>query len=200
MIPETLYRGDADKNNSRQLKLHLKKRLLLTNLISGGNGNIIFSKPLIELVKEHISPGWGKTHFLSFSELKGRAFEFGEYEFKGERCQYFEEDNNWDFALLTFKTSHIINCDLLEAGVYKCNYEASFIEFSDGYKFLFVNTAEYLKANKNLNTNSQIEKAEGDKEWLILPTNSILLNNNRIEYSAKIDMGKSINYELYKMI
>lgn len=39
-LPQYLYRGDSDPNNKRQLKSTLNSGLLLTNLISSGNGLI----------------------------------------------------------------------------------------------------------------------------------------------------------------
>lgn len=199
MIPEKLYRGDADRKNCRQLKTHLKNGLLFTNLISGGNGSIVFKKPLVELVKEHISPGSDKTHFLSFSELEERAFDFGSYGFDGDVYPFYEEESNWDFALLTFDTSHIISCNLIDTGVYKCHYKTLNKEFDGSFNFVFINTVEYLNANTNFNTESQIKNAERDKEWLMLPTNEVLLNSNLVEYSAKIDMGNAIDFMLFTM-
>ena len=196
-IPEILYRGDSDKYGDRQLKIHLKNGLLCTNLISGGIGATIFNTPLVDLVKNHIYPGWGKTHFLSFTESKEKAYEYGVYGFHGQICPFFEDDNNWDFALFKFTTMKLVSVNLGEPGVFNCRYNASFKEFTDGFNIILINTFDYLHANTSFFTHLQIRNAERDKEWLILPTNQILLNNRFFEYSAKIDMSDIIDYELY---
>src|ERR1035437_239256 len=189
MIPKKLYRGDADKKNNRILKKNLRNRLLFTNLISGGIGKDAFNKPLIELVKDHISPGWDKSHFLSFSELEERAVFYGSNGFESEIIPYDEEEDDWNYALLIFDTTQIRILKVKEKGVYQCSYKASLIEFNGIFSFILIDTEEYLKSNNILNTNIQLENVERDKEWLMLPTNFIYLNNNAVEYSAKIDMG-----------
>lgn len=198
MIPKNLYRGDSDKDGDRLLKSQLRHRLLFTNLISRGNGSVIFNKPLIELVKNHINPGWSKTHFLSFTESIDKALKFGSHEFSRECYPKIDYDNDsWDFALLVLNTGRLSNLRLIEKGVYECFYKHSLIEFQDGCKILLVNTVEYLKANMELDVDAQLKNAQRDEEWLVLPLNKILLNKNTVQYSAKIDMSDIIEYELY---
>jgi len=201
MIPDKLYRGDSDKCNCRKLREYINKGMLFTNLISGGTGKIIFTAPLIELVKMHInnSGGW-KSHFLSFTEKEKKAFDFGAYGFQGEHESYFEEDNNWDFAILIFTTSRLKSRELIEKGVYECTYDSSFCEFENGCRILLIDTVEYLIANSHLNINSELKNAQKDEEWLLLPTNSKLFNNGVVEYSAKVDMSNIIDFTRYKMI
>ena len=199
MIPEILFRGDSDIKGDRLLKNTLiSKRILFTNLISGGYGNTIFKKSLIELVKRHINPGWGKTHFLSFTKSCEKAIEFGLYEFEGEPIPVIDYDGKWEFAILKFYTKNLLVKESSGNGVYKCSYKSHLIEFKDCCEILLINTIEYLKAHKELDVNSQLKNAIRDEEWLILPIN-ILLNNNAVEYSAKIDMSNIIDYELYNV-
>jgi hypothetical protein len=200
MIPKFLYRGDSDPNNVRWLKKSIDEGMLLTNLISGGNPQEIASKPLIELVKIHIKNEWGKTHFLSFTEEENSAIRFGSFGHKGEPNIYVDDTNDWDFALVKFRTNNLKEVSPIEKGVYECDYTASLREFRNGCKLLLINTVDYLRTNLNSNTASQLKSAERDKEWLILPTNSKLFNNGKVEYSAKIDMADVFDHEKYVMI
>lgn len=198
MIPETLYRGDSDVRGDRLLKSTLvTRRTLFTNLISNGIGSEIFKQPLIELVKRHINPGWGKTHFLSFTESPEKAISFGINEFNGEPNPIFNYDEKWDFAILEFHTNNLLTKKNLGNGVFKCSYKSHLIEFKNGCEILLINAIEYLKAHMELDVNSQLENAIRDEEWLILPLNKVLLNNSIVEYSAKLDMSTIIEYELY---
>jgi hypothetical protein len=199
MIPKKLYRGDSDKKGDRILKKSVKEGMLFTNLISGGSGQIIFRKPLIELVKIHTNPGWAKTHFLSFSECENKAREFGAFGFAGEHYPYYVDDDAWNFALLKFQTTILVDCIPKEKGLYECSYIPSLKEFKNRLKVLLIDTVEYLKANSELDIDSQLINAEKDMEWLILPVNAILLNNKFVEYSAKLDMSNLIDYELFEV-
>jgi hypothetical protein len=199
MTLKKLYRGDSDKAGDRILKKSIREGFLCTNLISGGNPRSIFREPLLDLVKRHITPGWGKTHFLSFSEYKDKAVEFGAYGFIGDHCPYYDYEDIWHFALLKFDPTNLGTTIERERGVYVCSYTNSLIEFRDGCRILLINTVEYLKANSALNADSELSNAERDKEWLILPINEILLNNNIVEFSAKLDRGNIITYELYEV-
>jgi hypothetical protein len=200
IIPKNLYRGDSDKNGDRILRKSLREGMICTNLVSGGNGRIIFKKPLLELVKVHINPGWEKSHFLSFSECKNKALEFGAFSFVGEHSPYYEDGDSWNFALLKFQTTNLVDCVVKESGVYECSYSPYLKEFKNGCKILLIDTVEYLKANSALVTASQLTNAERDMEWLVLPTNAILLNNQSIEFSAKLDMSDVIEYELFEVL
>ena len=199
MIPKILYRGDSDKGDERLLRSELHHWALYTNLISGGVGNIIFKKPLIDLVKIHINPGWKKTHFLSFTECVEKAIEFGSHEFNGYPHPYMSDDNNWDFALLKFDTTKLIEKRMVEKGVYRCFYKQSSYEPDKHCEILLIDTIEYLKSHMELNVDSQLSNAQRDKEWLVLPTNLITLNNLFVEYSAKLEMMDLIEYELFNV-
>lgn len=200
MIHRKLYRGDSDKNGDRNLKHSLRERMLFTNLISSGNGQEIFTNSLIELVKRHINPGWCKTHFLSFSECENKALEFGSFGLVGEHYPCDDFEASWHFAMLTLDTTNLHVCTLKESGVYECSYDPSVIEFKNGCRIALIDTVEYLKANSQLDTASQLTNAERDKEWLLLPINAILLNNNMVEFTAKLYMLYGLlDYELFEV-
>src|SRR5688500_14067934 len=110
-IPSILYRGDDDRNQVRDLKQTLHYSQLQTNLLKGGIGHVIFKSPLIELVANHVNPGWAASHFLSFSEDKQTAFRFGLHceldEVDGllvNYAEYYEQEQDWNFALITIST------------------------------------------------------------------------------------------------
>jgi len=194
-LPEVLYRGDSDRQGIRMLKSTIRNGLLCTNLINGGIGAAV-RRPLIDLVKSHINPGWAKTHFLSFSESEERAMGFGSHGITNNRNPIYNDDSTWSFALLKFYPLKV-DYTFIEKGVYRGFYNQSLIAFPNGCWIFLINTVEYLKANSQLNTDSQLKNAKRDKEWLILPATPILLNLNIIEYSAKVDMSDVIEYELY---
>lgn len=198
MALKKIYRGDSDKAGDRILKKSIREGFLCTNLISGGNPRTI-REPLLDLVKRHITPGWGKTHFLSFSECEYKAVEFGANGFAGDHWPYYEYDDTWAFALLTFDPTNLLAAIERQTGVYECSYVNSLMEFRDGCRILLIDTVEYLKINSTLATKTELSNAGRDREWLILPINEILPNNNEVEFSAKMDMGNVIGYTLYEV-
>jgi hypothetical protein len=189
-FPKILYRGDSDKEDNRLLRTTLKSLYLCTNLIKGGNGSVIFKEPLVELVKAHIN-GWGKTHFLSFSESEDTATEYGSH---GLNLQYNDPDRV-NYALLKFHPDKVLKWQGKNDGVYKGYYSSSMIKFPNGCWLYLIDTVTYLKANIHLGTAAQLSLATGDKEWLILPANAELFNNGVVEYSTQLDMSDIIEYE-----
>jgi hypothetical protein len=200
MLPQLLYRGDSDRNGTRRLKECLGQGILFTNLIDGGNGQVIFERPLFELISNHVSPGFNKTHFLSFSEDEETALRFGSFEVTGEIQPYFEEDGNWDFILIKFKTSGLSDIKMVEVGVYECEYSSSQLEFHNRFKLLIFDTVTYLKKNFSSTHQKQLENASKNKEWLIFPANQYLFNNNKVEFKSKIDISNVFDFEKYIMI
>jgi hypothetical protein len=133
----------------------IKRGTLKTNLGSGGNGAAMLKKPLLELVKLHIQPGWVKSHFLSFSESKEIAYKFGEYGFKGERDACYE-DKNCDYVLLEFASHSLNDASKKEVGVFECSYGSVYRNYEgEPVRILLINTVEYLQ--------HQVEK-EGDQQ------------------------------------
>jgi hypothetical protein len=59
-------------------------------LASGGNGRIIFRRPLLERVKNHVKSEWDKNHYLFFSGSKEIAYKVGEYGLSSERYPCYE--------------------------------------------------------------------------------------------------------------
>jgi len=192
-IPEFLYRGDSDSKQERHLHElynpninggYSSSGLLMTNLNNSGKGKAIFDTSFQELVQSHVSPGWEKTHFLSFSECEERAKFFGS---GGKEYFPYMGENKWDFLLLTFSLNCMTSIYKKEIfhGVYYIEYDTSRIEFNFKAKILLMNLKEYLKELKRLNINilpEQIENVNRDKEWLILPINEFAKG----EFSYKI--------------
>lgn len=84
---------------------------------NGGNGKEIFNRKFKNLIKQHIT-GWNKTHFLSFSSDKKRALYYGNWENK-EYVDIWDDYDNWDFVILKFDTTQLLNIEKLETGIYK---------------------------------------------------------------------------------
>jgi len=213
-----LYRGDSDDrliNNAesiRKLRQRLTERQLCTNLISGGNGQDAFTKDMLYRVKMHIFPEEEKkfTHFLSFSEKENIAFHFGAKTHEStigkislEDCinlDYIEEEydtNDFDFALIKLEIKNFKDIIEKEKGVYEYLYDSNNIKFPKS-NILLIDTVTYLDNNRN-NTEDHLIIAKKEKEWLILPQNMELLNNNKYEYSAILPMGKVFNFKKYRV-
>lgn len=188
-LPKYLYRGDSDPYNQRMLKTTFKSQLLMTNLCSGGKGREIFNEPLGHLIDEHIGVGWNKTHFLSFSTEKQRAFYYGSNIRK--YYEVYDENETWDFVILTFDTTFLIRDSIMEIGV--GIYSAQFIpdckEFSPTYKVILIDAFSYLKnivSKSSFELDRAIANADKDKEWLILPA-SPFDNDKKEEFTSKFD-------------
>lgn len=191
-IPNNLYRGDSDPRNERKLKQTINQNCLLTNLSNSGSGKDIFSNPLKSLVSKHISPGWSKTHFLSFSESKKISIKYG----GGKKNNYILTDlDDWSFVVIVFSKEFIIRETIKETdeGCFILEFCTNSLEFHPIYKLLAINVYRYL-CSKNAETNLQ-EKAKLNKEWLLLP-----LGRFENEYTSKLDMCCISLIEKYKFI
>ncbi len=196
-IPKKLYRGDADPNNKRKLKETFKSSLLLTNLCNGGKGREIFSHSLVQLINKHIAIGWNNTHFLSFSTNEQIAFKYGSNG--KEFNETYNDQDFWDFTILTFDTDYLIleSIKQIEVGIYKAEFTPSCKEFLPVYKIFLIDTVSHLKSiydNSNINLSTAIKKAEIDNEWLILPANPF---GNNGEFTAKFDTACITEKRIY---
>ncbi len=206
-IPSLLYRGDRDGKGVRSLRENLDLGLL-TNLIKGGEGRIIFEQPLIDLINNHVKYGWDKTHFLSFSESKRTAFRFGIHcedkeidELIDSYDSYDAYDKSWDFAIIELDTTKLI-INEIALGVYEGFFKPTLRRFkriSDKYRILLMNV-KYILSNFNQDSQYEmsIQKAGSDEEWLVLPATDMVLNSGRIEFSAILDGGCLSNITRYK--
>ena len=193
MIPQYLYRGDSDKRRIRFLRETIDFYQLQTNLINGGNGREITEKPLLELIDKHVTLGWPKTHFLSFTECERTAFRFGmhcEIEETEDNMlnysEYFEKEKSWSFAIIKIDTRKI-EWKKIDTGIYKGFYSTSLLKFNSNekYQITFINVHDVLEEHEKYL--QSIINSKLDTEWLILPTTVITLNNNSNEYSAIFD-------------
>lgn len=211
-ISQKLIRGDADPKQIRKLKSTLGQRQLQTNLLDGGEGHLVFTEPLTTLIGTHVSPGWAKTHFLSFSTQDEIAHKYGlgcDPDADAEHvsslmneCAYAElGKEDWDFAVIEIDT-HVADWSEIGPGVYLGKYEpnlATFKRFSDSFKCILIDVVNALKGQNDMENLDQILKnARRDMEWLLLPATPIELNFGKIQYSGILD-GRIIKYiEVYK--
>lgn len=69
-----IWRGDSDSSNVRQLKMTVERAAgLLSNMTNNGNPMALAQQGFLASIQRHVSPGWVKTHFLSFSKSKATA-------------------------------------------------------------------------------------------------------------------------------
>jgi hypothetical protein len=197
-LPTLLFRGDSDQYNKRLLKSTFKSDLFMTNLISGGNGREIFSNTIGQLLNRHIATGWDKTHFLSFTTDKQRALYYGS---DGKPFEdVFDESKNWDFAVLTFDTTLLIQDRIkeVEAGIYSAQFIPSCNEFLPTYKVILIDAVSHLKSiasKSNIDLKTAIANADNDKEWLILPASPF---NHHGELTAKLDAHCITDKRVYR--
>ncbi len=206
IMPPNLFRGDSDPTGNRKLKSTIIDQQFQTNLINGGVGRVIFEAPLQHLVNEHISIGWEKTHFLSFSEDYHTAFKYGAnnlilsiHDRDIQYAEYFNSGTNWDFAILELEPNKI-RWNVIRPGLYEGFYSPTLIEFSRlniEYRILLLNVEEILLSANNANYKQSVEKAKIDKEWLLLPATIKQFNFNQWEYSAILD-GSCIKSKKFK--
>lgn len=187
MLPQFLYRGDSDPNSKRQLKSTFNSGLLLTNLISGGNGTEIFNSSIVQLVNRHIATGWDKTHFLSFTTNENVAFHYGNNDKTFD--EVYDETPNWDFVVFTFDTTNLLQDSIKEisTGIFAAQFLPICKEFLPSYKMILIDTLTHLKsiANKSaIDLTTAVEKAERDSEWLVLPASPF---GHSGEFTAKFD-------------
>jgi len=197
-LPKFLFRGDNDKHNKRLLKSTFKSELFMTNLISGGIGREIFSNTIEQLLNKHIATGWEKTHFLSFSTDEQKAYYYGS---DGKPFDdVFDESENWDFTVLTFDTSLLIQDSIkeIETGIYSAQFIPSCNEFLPTYKVILIDAVSHLKSiasKSRIDLTTAIANADNDKEWLILPASPF---NYQGELTAKLDAHCITDKRVYR--
>lgn len=205
-IPLKLYRGDADRSGIRKLKETIHFGQLQTNLINGGEGRAIMEKPLQELIHKHVGIGWDKTHFLSFSSNKPIALGYaagiiGDNNLYNqfEYADHYENDSDYDFVLLTLHTNKVV-WNEIEHGVFEGFYEPGLLKFSrlgQRYRVILINVEQVLRESGNNSYQDSLANAMRDEEWLLLPATLVMLNSDRMEYSAILDCA-CISYEKIK--
>lgn len=193
MIPEYLYRGDADSRCERQLVATWGKAGLLTNMSQGGNGKALLATPFVQAINQHVFTGWTKTHFLSFSEdiNIARGFAVGR---SGKRIQA-PISNFWQAAVLTLSKSNMTSISPVGSpvipGVWHCKYKAHHtvghadnlgdalgrvlanknnpVKEANIWIVDVVTLLNYYKRQGVPSLDPAIGFATGDKEWLVLP-------------------------------
>lgn len=155
---------------------------------------MIFEKPIEELISKHVSTVWNTSHFLSFTTEKLTAIRFGikklhepEDRIAEYLESYYEDDNDFDCALLELDTARV-GWHELRTGLYEGQYPVTLLEvkrFSDQFHIVLMDVATVLKHSSNYaDYRVAIANAERDCEWLVLPTNHLPGLDG---YSAKID-------------
>jgi hypothetical protein len=197
-IPRSLYRGDRDSRNSRRLRWSLTQGHLQTNLLNGGDGRRIMQETVWDLVNEHVLSKYRRSDFLSFTESREAAFRFGlklhaiNQEII-EDCvtEFYEDGDDWDFAILTLDTRRLDNVKELAAGVYEATFEPALLEFrrSGSYRVVLIDIVTALKARHNDSYGLATEYSSYDSEWLVLPANTKLFEAGQVQYSALLDMA-----------
>lgn len=197
-VPKYLFRGDSDRKNLRQLRATINSGLLLTNLCGGGNGREIFCNTLGQLINRHIGVGWSKTHFLSFSANQETAFFYASKNEQYDETYDYQEP--WDFAVFTLDTTIFISDSIkkIDTGIYAVKYLPTCREFLPTYNLILIDAYSHLKniGGTNSNFTQAIEKADRDKEWLVLPANPFGYNG---ELTAKLDTNCITEKRLFKL-
>ncbi len=195
MLPEKLYRGDADNQNQRNLRYTCSQQQFCTNLIKGGEGRKIFSEPILDLVNTHILSRFDNSHFLSFTESRTSAMRYGLNLMTNDRdaveeCSIQSYDKKeWDFVLLTLNTSRLTLINKPAAGLYECIYKPVLKEFLRFgiYRIFLIDVNGGLNEANIDRYNMALEYSSFDREWLLLPAMSKEFNSGKIEYSAIVD-------------
>lgn len=175
IIPDTLYRGDGDYRNERELKTMLTQDLVKTNLVNGGIGREIFEMPLVEHIQNHVNDNWKKTHFLSFSEDFDRAIAFGKgrkNENNGFDTWYDDEERySWDFVILTLKPNTLLGLREVGVGIYTAHFIPGTKRFLPTYNLILIDVVKSLLSHNQSTVKHQValSNARRDKEWLIFP-------------------------------
>lgn len=210
-LPKLIFRGDADPNGRRKLREVFPGSAyggLLTNLSNHGQGLEIFSQDFQDIVNRHISIGWNKTHFLSFSCSRDRAIYFAGGESK-LRLKPSDSDN-FDSAIFVLNTEKFTDVRLISPGVFLCSYPSksvtgaqnlpignSILRALSAFKnpaststLLLIDATTYLKQEASSNKMyflSALKNAQRDEEWLALPLD--LCEGVPGEFSALLDDG-----------
>jgi len=211
MIPEFLFRGDSDSRQERKLRSVYPGSFhgfLLTNLSNEGSGREIFTAPLVAAVNRHISMGWPKTHFLSFSASRDRAIAFAAGPER--HCLVPTEAERWNSAVITLDTARFTASLEVEPGIHQCTYPgriallpgngwtadriARFVanapEHGRPIRILLIDVASYLGhqiSAGHADLGDALAKATRDCEWLILPIDPC--NGAPGEFTAALDDG-----------
>ena len=197
-----LYRGDSDKYGIRKIHElynpninggYSSSNVLLTNLQNSGNGQEIFTKKLYDLAGLHIYPGYGKTHFLSFSENKQVAMHYGS---QGRNWEYHHKNCEWDFFILTLNLSGLSTCNTFKIfeGIYQIEYESALVEFNGEGRALLIDSMAYLQKIKKMGVDIKpqvFNNLKEDREWLLLPINQF---NNEFSSKVSIEIISDIEY------
>jgi hypothetical protein len=209
-IPPLLFRGDSDTKNIRDLKNTLHYQQLQTNLLKGGIGHEIFTTPILQLVGQHIDPGWAQSHFLSFSEDITTALRFGlncDYNQVEERlCNfipYYEDRCDWTFAIITIDTTRI-RWRTVSQGIQQGFYEPSLRKFQMYPGYAKIILIDVVTAINNYPSHPNYDKilsnAVRDKEWLLLPASEMQMNTGAVEYSGIMDGSCISEIVKYKVL
>lgn len=196
-LPKYLYRGDGDPEKKRNIRKSIGQHYLQTHLI-GGNGKKIFREPIWDLVNAHITNNYPHSDFLSFTSDQLAAFRFGLNihtisDEIIEECteEYYDEGDDWDFAIFTLPTNNLKVINEPAPGMYEAYFHPTLMEFrrQGFYRVFLLDIVTALKAVGDDSYRLAAEYSGYDNEWLILPAMPKLFNNDKVEYSALLDMG-----------
>jgi hypothetical protein len=198
IIPNHLYRGDADPAKKRRLKESWGSHgYLFTNMANGGDPLAIFNTPLIKSIQQHVAFGWDKSHFLSFSESRAIAEKYAGGA--PTRSLEISDGKSWDALVLTIDTSQFVDVIRVEPGIYAASFAGKSVvgDTNDvGYmlmrywanndtqgsivRILLVNLVEQIAAHREKEPSLEIayKNAKRDREWLILPIDKPLGDGN----------------------
>ncbi len=192
VFPALLFRGDQDSNPhfSREVRALWHTGYLRTNLV---DGNLIWSRPLLEFVRQHVDPGWRTTHFLSFSEDRTRAEAFARG--LGNETKTLvpvpEEESSWHTSVFTLDTSRLIAeaTQQVAPGLWSTAFHERPLQHSQHFlpqlaalianqkrgdvpvRVLLVDVVSALSANTSMSHDCTraLSNARRDREWLVLP-------------------------------
>lgn len=189
LFPGLLFRGDRDAGASRQVRELWHTGYLRTNLV---DGNAILSQPLVNLVRQHVDPGWRTTHFLSFSEDRARAEDFAKGVGNEMRMLEALPDDaiQWDTAIFRLDTSRFLGeaTRQVRPGIWLTAFEERPLQHSTNFfhrlaaviastnrggapvRILLIDVLTALTADSSMaHDHVAIAKAQRDHEWLVLP-------------------------------
>jgi hypothetical protein len=211
IIPKILYRGDSDHHSCRNLRIIQSHGCLLTNLSNSGDGREIFSTSLRNVICKHVTPGWTKTHFLSFSECPDIAFRFATGE-SGKKLVDGSVDS-WDAVVIYLCKDKFTSIIEVCEGIYKCQFNgglpvgilgSNILRIIENYfngtktvTILLIDVATYLATlHINLDVEKQIKLAKKYREWLVLPID--FTSEIPGEFVSQLDDGCFSKVDFYK--
>lgn len=206
-LNKTLYRGDGDHYNQRELKTILKQSLVRTNMAGGGIGREIFEQPLIACIQDHVNGNWKKTHFLSFSEDINRAISFGKGKDNQDRDHeiFFDPDDvnsdKWDFLILTLTGQKLEDFQKLKQGVYSCCFIPGTKAYLPRYPIILMDVVQILSGHppRTEMEKKALENAKRDKEWLLLPALAHDFGGS-VEYRGYLDCRVFTEIETFSLV